>query len=212
MPYALERLTQRVKAGTPAPLAGARARAEIAPSDPITIEYLLQVLGKTTPPDAMIAEEAPSTHTFLHDYMPMRPSRYFAAASGSLGYGLPAAIGVALASPGKRVVAIVGDGSSYYGIQGLWTAVEHKLPITFVIVNNGGYGAMKSFSALFNSKRSPSFDIGHVDFVALANGFGCAARRIEQASDLGAALESSHRSDGPILLDVVVESAMKKLF
>jgi benzoylformate decarboxylase len=71
---------------------------------------------------------------------------------------------------------------------------------------------MKSFSALFNSKRSPSFDIGHVDFVALANGFGCAAKRVEKLADLIAALESSHRTDGPILLDVAVDPAMKKLF
>jgi benzoylformate decarboxylase len=180
--------------------------------DPITIEYLLQSLAETAPPDAIVAEEAPSTHTVLHDYLPMRPGGYFAAASGSLGYGLPAAVGVALAAPGKRVIAIVGDGSSYYGIQGLWTAVEHNLPITFVIVNNGGYGAMKAFSALFNSKRSPSFDIGHVDFIALAKGFGCAAQRVERATDLVSALENAHRSSGPILLDVVVESAVKKLF
>jgi benzoylformate decarboxylase len=208
---ALETLVRRVKTGTLEPRA-VHARAAVPAENPITIEYLLQTLGRTTPPDATIAEEAPSTHTFLHDYLPMRPGAYFAAASGSLGYGLPAAIGVALATPGKRVVAIVGDGSSYYGIQGLWTAVEHNLPITFVIVNNGGYGAMKSFSALYDSKRSPSFDIGHVDFVALAKGFGCDARRITDVANLTNALEMAHRSPGPILLDVAVESAMKKLF
>ena len=86
------------------------------------------------------------------------------------------------------------------------------MPITFVIVNNGGYGAMKAFSALFDSKRSPSFDIGHVDFVALAKGFGCAGRRVERAADLIPALEASHREPGPFLVDVVVESAIKKLF
>ena len=212
MRYALERLTQRVRGGTPAPLAAEHTSAKVAPSDPITIEYLLQTLGETMPPDALIAEEAPSTHPFLHDYLPMRPSRYFAAASGSLGYGLPAAVGVALAAPGKRVVAIIGDGSSYYGIQGLWTAVEHNLPITFVIVNNGGYGAMKSFSELFKSKRSPSFDIGHTDFVALANGFGCAGRRVDKPADLAAALESSHRSNGPVLVDVIVDTEMRRLY
>jgi benzoylformate decarboxylase len=212
MRLALEALLPRVSARPPAPLTAAHARAPVPAGDPITIEYILQSLGATTPPDAIIAEEAPSTHTVLHDYLPMRPGGYFAAASGSLGYGLPAAIGVALAAPGKRVVAIIGDGSSYYGIQGLWTAVEHNLPITFVIVNNGGYGAMKAFSALFNSKRSPSFDIGHVDFVALAQGFGCTGRRVERAADLIPALEASHRAPGPILIDVVVESAIKKLF
>jgi benzoylformate decarboxylase len=86
------------------------------------------------------------------------------------------------------------------------------LPITFVIVNNGGYGAMKDFSALFKSTRSPSFDIGHVDFVALAKGFGCEGRRIEHAADLVPALTEAHQRPGPILIDVAVESKVAKLF
>jgi benzoylformate decarboxylase len=210
--HALEELLPRVRQGKAVRAKVSTNGAKLTAGDPITIEYFLQTVAATTPPDAIIAEEAPSTHTVLHDYLPMRPGAYFAAASGSLGYGLPAACGVALAAPGKRVVAIIGDGSSYYGIQGLWTAVEHDLPITFVIVNNGGYGAMKAFSQLFNSKRSPSFDIGHVDFLAIAKGFGCKAKRIEHAADLGAALAAAHRSKGPILLDVIVESGAKKLF
>jgi len=207
----LAALLPRVRARVAAPLADMHRPAPAAPSDPITIAYLLQSLAETMPPDAIVAEEAPSTHPILHQYLPMRPGGHFTAASGSLGYGLPAAIGVALAAPGRRVVAVIGDGSSYYGIQALWTAVEHELPITFVIVNNGGYGAMKDFSALFGSTRSPSFDIGHVDFIGLARGFGCPARRIEHAADLGAALEAAHRSSGPILIDVVVESRIAKL-
>jgi benzoylformate decarboxylase len=78
-------------------------------------------------------------------------------------------------------------------------------------VNNGGYGAMKDFSALFGSKRSPSFDIGHVDFASLAKGFGCAAQRVERAADLIGALEAAHRSTGPVLVDVVVESVIAQL-
>ena len=209
---ALERLVQRVQGRHFAPLENARPKPTLPPGDLITIEALLMTLSKTIPADTMIAEEAPCTHMILHDYLPMKPGHYFAAASGSLGYGLPAAVGVALAAPGKRVVAIIGDGSSYYGIQGLWTAVEHNLPITFVIVNNGGYGAMKAFSQLFNSKRSPSFDIGHVDVVALAKGFGMAASRVEKSGDLAPALEAANASHGPILLDVIVETAVKKLF
>jgi benzoylformate decarboxylase len=210
--HALEALLPRVRQGAVVRAVAAHSNGKVPGGDPITIEYFLQTVAATTPPSAIIAEEAPSTHTVLHDYLPMRPGGYFAAASGSLGYGLPAAVGVALASPGKRVVAIIGDGSSYYGIQGLWTAVEHNLPITFVIVNNGGYGAMKAFSNLFNSTRSPSFDIEHVDFTALAKGFGCRARRVEVAADLATALAAAHRTKGPILIDVVVESGAKKLF
>jgi benzoylformate decarboxylase len=210
--HALEALLPRVRQGKRVRAASAPSAAPVPAADPVTIEYFLQTVAATTPPDAIIVEEAPSTHTVLHDYLPMHPGGYFAAASGSLGYGLPAAVGVALAAPDKRVVAIIGDGSSYYGIQGLWTAVEHNLPITFVIVNNGGYGAMKAFSMLFNSKRSPSFDIEHVDFIALAKGFGCKAKRVEKVDELAAALAAAHRSKGPMLLDVVVESAAKKLF
>jgi benzoylformate decarboxylase len=208
----LEALLPRVAQRAAATFEPAHAHEGVPASDPITIPYILQSLGATMPAGAVIAEEAPSTHPVLHQYLPMRPGGHFTAASGSLGYGLPAAIGVALATPGKRVVAIIGDGSAFYGIQGLWTAVEHNLPITFVIVNNGGYGAMKDFSALFKSKRSPSFDIGHVDFVALASGFGCEGRSVERAADLIPALEAAHRSPGPILIDVVVESKIAKLF
>ena len=142
----------------------------------------------------------------------MQPGRHFAAASGSLGYGLPAAVGLALGAPGRRVVALIGDGSAQYGIQGLWTAVEHALPVAFVIVNNGGYGAMKAFSRLFESRHSPSFDIGHVDFVALARGYGCAAERVERAAELIPALRRAYVAAGPILVDVMVESEAKKLY
>jgi benzoylformate decarboxylase len=207
---AIERLLPKVHQAAK-PASRPHAHAAVAPSDPITIEYLLQSIAATMPADAYIAEEAPSTHSILHDFLPMQPGRYFAAASGSLGYGLPAAIGVALGSPGKRVVAIIGDGSSHYGIQGLWTAAEHQLPITFVIVNNGGYGAMKSFTALFKSTRSPSFDIGHTDFAALAQGYGVPAVRVEHADDLRRVLAEAHASNGPMLVDVIVESAVKKL-
>ena len=210
---AIERLLPLLDAAPPRrPAPAAHARERIAPSDPIGVEYLLQAVAATLPPDALIAEEAPTTHTFLHDYLPMRAGRYFAAASGSLGYGLPAAVGVALAAPGTRVVALIGDGSSYYAFQGLWTAVEHRLPIAFVIVNNGGYGAMRSFSQLLGSQRSPSFDIGHCDVVALARGFGCPGARVTRAADLEPALLEAYRSDGPVLIDVTVESAPKKLF
>jgi benzoylformate decarboxylase len=104
----------------------------------------------------------------LHDLLPLQPGRYLTAASGSLGFGLPAAAGAALAAPGRPVVALIGDGSSHYGLPGLWTAARHALPITYVIVDNSGYGAMRSFAQLHGSKRSPDFSIEGVDYCALA--------------------------------------------
>lgn len=207
---ALAGLIERVRA-RPSSAPPPRAREPVAPSDPITIEYLLQTLAQTLPPDALIAEEAPATHTILHDWLPMRPGAFFTMASGSLGYGLPAAIGLALAAPGKRVLALIGDGSLHYAPQGLWNAAEQRLPIAFVIVNNGGYSAMRSFSRLYQTGPSISFDIGHVDYCALAKSYGCAAVHVERANELPGALRDAHRSEGPVLVDVLVESGEKKL-
>jgi benzoylformate decarboxylase len=207
---ALESVLAALPQRAPAPLPP-RMFPQIPASDPITIEYLLQALRTVLPDDAIIAEETPAIHSILHDVGLLRPGRFLSAASGSLGYGLPAAIGAAVARPGQPIVALIGDGSSYYGIQAIWTAVEHRLPIAFVIVNNGGYGAMKAFTQIMRSERSPSFDIGGVDFVALAAGFGAQGRRIERASDLAGALETAIAAREPFLLDVAVDTAIRAI-
>ncbi|MEA2665136.1 MAG: benzoylformate decarboxylase [Candidatus Eremiobacteraeota bacterium] len=207
---ALEALLPQLTAAQPV-LPAPRPRPEAAAGEPISIAYLLQSLARTMPADAIVVEETPSSHGVLHEYLPLAPGRYFAAASGSLGYGLPAAVGAALAAPGRRVVGLIGDGSSYYGIQGLWTAAQQRLPIVYAIVNNGGYGAMKSFGDLMGSHRTPSFDIGGVDFVALARGFGCEGVRVERAADLVPALAAAMAARGPVLLDVAVDTAAQVL-
>jgi benzoylformate decarboxylase len=190
----------------------ARSRPPIEARSRITIEQLLDVLAVELPPDSIVVEEAPSTHTVLHDLLPLQPGRYLTAASGSLGFGLPAAAGAALASPGRRVVALIGDGSSHYGLPGLWTAARHVLPITFVIVDNAAYGAMRSFAQLHGSERSPDFGIPGVDFCALAAAFGLPARRVDASADLVAALREGFAHPGPSLVDVVVDSEARNLF
>lgn len=194
--------------GAPVP---PRTFSTIAPSDPITIEFLLQSLRETIPADAILCEETPSVHSVLHDVGLLRPGRFFTAGSGSLGYGLPAAVGAALAAPGRPIVALIGDGSSYYSIQGLWSAAQHGLPITFVIVNNGSYGAMKSFAEIMRSERSPSFDIAGVDFVSLAAGFGMRGSRVGHANELRTALARAFALGEPFLIDVPVDTAIRTI-
>jgi benzoylformate decarboxylase len=190
----------------------ARSRPRVESREEITIEQLLEVLAAELPPDAIVVEEAPSTHTMLHDLLPLQPGRYLTAASGSLGFGLPAAAGAALAAPGRPVVALIGDGSSHYGLPGLWTAARHALPITYVIVDNSGYGAMRSFAQLHGSKRSPDFSIEGVDYCALAAGFGLPSRRVSVSADLAATLRAALRERGPSLVDVVVDAGARDLF
>ena len=184
-----------------------------AARDPIGSELAMHTIRSTMPADAVVVEEAPSHRNALHDYLTIRTSGgFYACASGGLGFGLPAAVGVALADASRKVVAVLGDGSSLYTIQGLWTAAQHSLPIAFVILNNSGYAAIKSLAARMGVAHMPGSDVTGVDFVDVARGFGCRASRVEHAADLGPALAQSFASNEPWLVDVRMSGSVDKLY
>lgn len=181
--------------------------------DPIPAEFLLHAISATMPPDSIIVEEAPSHRPALQRHLPIRGfGQFYTMASGGLGYGLPAAVGVALARPQRRVICIIGDGSLMYSIQALWTAAQHRLPLSVIVINNAGYGAMRAFSQTLNVKAPPGIDLPGIDPVQIASGFGCAASRIAKATALEAALSEAWRADGPVLIDVPVDPAVPKLY
>ncbi len=167
--------------------------------------YLLQQIARLRPGGAIIVEEAPSSRGVMHDYLPIidRDS-FYTCASGGLGHGLPAAIGIALGRPGARVIAFLGDGSSMYSIQGLWTAAQLNLPITFVIANNGRYEALLQFGRHFEIENPVGSRLPQIDFVSIASGQGVPARRVTQSSELDAALRASFATDGPTLVEVII--------
>jgi benzoylformate decarboxylase len=175
--------------------------------------WLMHAIGRLMPRDAVIVEEAPTHRNALRDFLPIRASGgFYAGASGGLGWAVPAAVGVALAESKRKVICIVGDGSSLYSIQSLWTAMEQKLPITFVIFNNGGYGALKSFSAMLDIPGAPGQDVAGVDFVALANGFGCAGVRVDGVADTERALRDAFAANEPRLVDVRLSDGLERLY
>jgi len=177
----------------------------VEPADPMPAEYVMQTIAELRGPASIILEEAPSHRDALQRHLPMRRTdHYYAMASGGLGFALPASVGVALARPGQRVICVIGDGSAMYSIQALWTAAQHKLPLTVVVLNNGGYGAMRAFSRRYNIGALPGIDIAGLDFAALAKGQGCEGLRVERAAELRPALQRSLAVDGPMLVEVVV--------
>ncbi len=101
------------------------------------------------------------------------------------GHGLPAAVGVALGKPDRKVIALLGDGSAMYSIQGLWTAAQLRLPICFVIVNNRRYEALQHFARRFDLKQAVGTDLGGIDFVAVARSMGCEGVRVEEGASRG---------------------------
>src|SRR6185436_3251348 len=152
-------------------------------------------------------EEAPSARGPMHDYLPIVDEHgFYTCASGGLGHGLPAAVGVALGRPGERVIAIIGDGSAMYSIQALWSSAQFALPITFVIVNNGGYKALHDFKRHFGLPEIVGADLPQIDFCGLAQAQGVSARRVTRASELDGALTEAFRSTGPMLIDVATEA------
>jgi benzoylformate decarboxylase len=186
---------------------------EIAATEPPTGAYVLQTLARTLPPDAVVVEEAPSHRDAMHERLPIaRPGAFFAAASGSLGWALPAAVGAALACPSRRIVAVLGDGSALYAVQGLWTAARLGLPITFLILNNRGYAAMDRFGAYLGFAGAPSFEIAGVDFVRAAESFGVRGVRPERAGDLESALSESFARPEPTLIDVRVDDGIGAIY
>ena len=165
------------------------------------------------PGDAVLVEEAPSHRPAMQKFMPMRgQDSFYTMASGGLGYSLPAAVGMALGRPRVRTVCLIGDGSAMYSIQALWTAAQRKLPLTVVVLNNSGYGAMRSFSQVMQVRNVPGLELPGIDFVKIAEGMGCDAVRVTKSSELADALKRGLAHDGASLIEVIVDSAVPLLY
>jgi benzoylformate decarboxylase len=193
--------------------AGRSLPAAPGAGDPLPVEYLLHALSAAMPDDAALVEEAPSHRPAMQKFMPMRgQDSFYTMASGGLGHSLPAAVGIALGRPGVRTVCLIGDGSAMYSIQALWTAAQRKLPLTVVVINNAGYGAMRSFSQVMQVRNVPGLDLPGIDFVKIAQGMGCDAVRVTKSSELAGALERGLAHDGTSLIEVMVDSSVPMLY
>jgi benzoylformate decarboxylase len=210
---ALTMLIDLLPEASRAPPAGRVLPPAPVAADPVPVEYLLHTLSAAMPDDAMLVEEAPSHRPAMQKFMPMRgQDSFYTMASGGLGYGLPASVGIALGHPRRRTVCLIGDGSAMYSIQALWTAAQRKLPLTIVVINNAGYGAMRSFSQVMQVRNVPGLDLPGIDFVRIAEGLGCDAMRVTKASELAPALTRGLAHDGVSLIEVMVDSAVPVLY
>jgi benzoylformate decarboxylase len=189
----------------------------VAERHPIHPLALMQTIGRLLPDDAVVIDETVSSGTGLRRFLKSDDAQsFYGLRGGGIGWGLPAAIGVKLALPDRPVVALIGDGSAMYTIQGLWTAANQNLRMVFVIINNYSYrilkqrtNAMKGLAAQADNYVAMDLDKPRVDFVSVARGLGLQAHKATTLSDLGDLLQQALAADGPTLIDVEVDRSWK---
>ena len=183
-----------------------------ASTSPIDPDWLALQVVEAMPDNAILVDEG---LTSSRQMIALRPHRdrygYHALASGGIGWGLPASVGVSLANPERPVVCYSGDGSSMYSIQSLWTAANHKLPLTFVIVNNGGYRIIKQRLLAFHGDDNyvgMDFIDPPVDFTGVAKSLGLEATKVTDPAQLKSVLSSAFSRPGAKLIEVVVSNSV----
>jgi benzoylformate decarboxylase len=186
---------------------------------PIHPLALMHAIAQALPSDAVVVDEAISSAGGLHRFLKgSDPQSYFGNRGGGIGWGLPAAIGVQLALPERRVVALIGDGSAMYSIQALFTAARERIPVAFVIVNNSSYrilkqriNAMKSFAAQTDAYIGMDLTDPAIGFVDLARGLGLAAHRATTLAAVRDLLASALAERTATLIEVEVDRSFKPL-
>lgn len=186
----------------------AEAALKQSSARPIDPAYMTMSITDNLPEDAIVVEEALTSSASLPQFLHQREgSRLFGLASGGLGFAVPGAVGISLAKPDRPVVALVGDGSAMYGIQGLWTAAHLKRPITYVIANNRSYRIIKErLVAMQGADRFVGMDLREpeIDFCALGASFGLVTTRVEHPADIAAAIRDATASGRTNLIDISV--------
>lgn len=164
-------------------------------------EQVFAALRDRMPEETAYVVESTSTNSSWWRQMDLRrPGSYYFPAAGGLGFGLPGAVGVAMAQPDRPVVGVIGDGSANYGVTALWTAAQHRVPLTVVLLRNGTYGALRWFSGLLGVPDAPGLDIPGLDFTRIAEGYGVRSQHVTGAEELRAVL--AEHPDGPRLVQV----------
>lgn len=181
-------------------------------ASPINGDYLMRQIARALPDNAVLVDEGLTSSRYLTDLVAYRDAKsYFGLASGGIGFAVAGVVGMQLAQPDRPHVAVIGDGSSLYGIQALWTAVHLKLPITYIIANNRGYRILKQRVQAYHGTQEfigMDFDDPAIDFVKLAESMGVTARRVVDAGELDQVLAESIASSETVLIDVCIDGAL----
>jgi acetolactate synthase-1/2/3 large subunit len=206
----LTRLLGELGAGVPAATWDrdelARLRADAGPRYTPEIAALIDTLRAALPDDAIVVGDQTGLSYWMEWRFPVRRPRTFLYPVGSaaLGYGVPAAIGAAVACPGRAVLCVAGDGGFMFSVNELATAVKYRLPVVFLVLNDNRYGAIRWLQERLFEGRWGEADLSNPDFPALARAFGARGERVAGGEGLAGALERALAHRGPTVLELPV--------
>ena len=188
---------------------------EVRDATPLKMSRFMEELDAQLPADAIIFDEGLTSSPAIVRYRPpQRTGEYFLTRGGSLGVGIPGAIGAKLANPDRTVVGFTGDGGSMYTIQALWTAARHNVAAKFVVCNNSSYRLLQlnidqywKDQGIAKHDYPLSFDLSYppLHFAEMAHGMGVQGVRVEQPSEIAPAIRQALAHPGPFLIDLVLE-------
>jgi len=186
---------------------------------PMSTERMMTEIAGALPPDTIIADDSVTTRGSVQGAIDFNePGSVFGERGGSLGWGMGGALGLKLANPNRPVVAVVGDGSAMMTVQALWTAVNAKIPVVYVICNNSSYRILKLNMNTYKSHvlKDDAPESQHIamdfptpfNFAGIAAAFGLDSRRIEDPAELAPAMKRALALGEPALLDVAIDPSV----
>jgi benzoylformate decarboxylase len=182
---------------------------------PLSVSRLMADLKKVVTPDVVIVDDCWTSSQMLRQVLePSQPYTFFRARNGgSIGSGLPMALGIQLGLPGKKVIAVSGDGSAAWSMQTLWTAAHYNIPVTYVITNNATYRQVKVVRKivlgefpLTEKHDGMELDDPVIDFCMLAESMGVKGIKVQSPDQLLPALKNATKTQSPTLVEVFVEN------
>jgi acetolactate synthase-1/2/3 large subunit len=212
---ALAALADEVAPGTTAAVA-APSRPQL-PTGALTAASVADVVGAVMPEHVIVVDESNTSSVPLTAATAGAPAHdWLTLTGGAIGYGIPAAVGAAVAAPDRPVLCLESDGSAMYTISGLWTQARENLDVTTVIYNNGAYDILRIELQRVGAGSAPGpkaldlLDLSRptIDFVKIAEGLGVPARRVTSAEEFADALRAAFAEPGPHLIDAIVPSIL----
>ncbi len=182
----------------------------------MSADALYAAVARVRPDESVIVEESPSNLAFLHKHLPIRkPKGFFTMASGGLGFGLPASVGVALgertSGRNRPVIAFIGDGSFQYSVQSLWTAARHRTRQVVIVPVNEEYAILKAFAKQEQTPGVPGLDVPEIDITGLAAAYGCRVSRAGTPDEVSDQVKQALAQDGPTVIAAVIDPAVPPL-